>query len=144
MEAGGYGPGNLDRGLLTHFDLDHAGGITGLKTEAPIHASEPDASFADGSAKPAAHEPQGLFQRLTGLLYIAREAPIERVADGHAVGAFTARHTPGRTPGHATYLHADPLVALLGDLVRETDGRLETPPCSSTTTPRRTSPATVR
>lgn len=89
---------------------------------------EPDASFAEGSKKPPLRSLKGSFQRLTGLLYTPPPGPIERVADGDAVGGFTAYHTPGHTPGHTVYLHETLPVGVLGDLVRESDGRLEAPP----------------
>ncbi|MDZ7702477.1 MAG: hypothetical protein U5J98_10710 [Halobacteriales archaeon] len=61
------------------------------------------------------------------MLYTPVE-PVERVADGESVGAFTARHTPRLTPGHAVFLHDELPVAFLGDLLREDDGRLAMPP----------------
>lgn len=127
LTQAGYDAEALDRVLLTHFDLDHAGGLAGLGGDVPIYAMEPDASFTDGSAKPPPRNHKGLFQRLTGLLYTPTES-VDRLADGETVGSFTAHHTPGHTPGHTVYLHDELPVALLGDLVREDDGRLERPP----------------
>ncbi|MFB6353574.1 MAG: MBL fold metallo-hydrolase [Halobacteriales archaeon] len=128
LEAAGYAPADLDRVLVTHFDLDHVGGLARLGAEAPVHAMEPDASVVDGSATPPLSTQKGLLQRLMALRYTPPDRPVDRVADGEAVGGFTAHHAPGHTPGHTVYRHDTLPVALLGDCVREAGGRLKTPP----------------
>jgi len=54
--------------------------------------------------------------------------PIETVADRDTVGGFEAYHTPGHTPGHTAFVHESQSVAMVGDLVRESNGNFEVPP----------------
>ncbi|MFC7177697.1 MBL fold metallo-hydrolase [Halosegnis marinus] len=49
------------------------------------------------------------------------------VADGDAVGAFAAHHTPGHNPGHTVFVHEGFDAAFLGDLVWEERGGYTTP-----------------
>ncbi|WP_440991980.1 MBL fold metallo-hydrolase [Haloarchaeobius baliensis] len=128
LATAGYAVDDLDRLLVTHFDLDHVGGIAGLDPDCPCYAMEPDASFVAGSRKPPLGNRKGLFQRAAGLVLTLPDQPVERVTDGEQVGGFTAYHTPGHTPGHTVYHHPELGVAMLGDLVRETDGSLGTLP----------------
>lgn len=120
--------GDVDRILLTHYDLDHVGSLPDLEVDRPIYALDPDASFLDGSRRPPLRRRKGLLQRALGLRIPRPGAPVCRLADGDAVGGFTAYHTPGHTPGHAVYVHDELSVVLLGDLVVADDGRLRTPP----------------
>lgn len=124
----GYDVGDVARILLTHFDIDHVGGLSKLDTEAPIYAMEPDASMLDGTRTAPLTNKKGLLQRVTELLLTRPDRAIERVTDGETVGGFTAYHTPGHTPGHTVYHHPELGLLLLGDLVSEADGALDTPP----------------
>jgi glyoxylase-like metal-dependent hydrolase (beta-lactamase superfamily II) len=117
FEEAGYAPGDVDRVLVTHFDIDHVGGLTSLSLDAPVYAMEPDASMLAGERKPPLTNKKGLLQRGTGLMLTRPEAPITRVSDGETVGGFTAYHTPGHTPGHVTFHHSQSSAAFLGDLV---------------------------
>ena len=100
LEDAGYGERDLDRVLLTHFDVDHVGTLADLAFDGPIHAAEPDASFLDGSRTPPVSNRKGAFQRVANLFLTRPSAPVRRVADGASVGEFDAYHTPGHTPGH--------------------------------------------
>ncbi|MFD1647707.1 MBL fold metallo-hydrolase [Haloarchaeobius litoreus] len=128
LATAGYDVDDLDRVLITHFDLDHVGGIAGLAPDCPLYAMEPDASFVAGARKPPVGNRKGLFQRAAGLLVTLPEQPVDRLTDEEQVGGFIAYHTPGHTPGHTVYHHPELGVAMLGDLVREKDGSLGTPP----------------
>jgi glyoxylase-like metal-dependent hydrolase (beta-lactamase superfamily II) len=128
LATAGYGVEDLDRLLVTHYDVDHVGGIAGLDLDCPVYAMEPDAGFIAGSHRPPLGNRKGLFQRAAGLLLTLPDQPVERVVDEERVGGFTAYHTPGHTPGHTTFYHAEHGVAMLGDLVRESDGSLGTLP----------------
>ena len=125
----GYGPGDLDRVLVTHYDLDHVGGLKRLLPEfdGPVYLGRPDYDFLQHENHPAWAHHKGLFHRATRRLFpLPREMDVRPVDDGDRVGNFTVYLTPGHNPGHAVYVH-DSGVALLGDLVWEDDGRL-TPP----------------
>lgn len=135
LEDAGYGERDLDRVLLTHFDVDHVGTLADLAFDGPIHAAEPDASFLDGSRTPPVSNRKGAFQRVANLFLTRPSAPVRRVADGASVGEFDAYHTPGHTPGHTVYVHEALDAAFLGDLVAERGGSLTTPPWPLTRDP---------
>jgi glyoxylase-like metal-dependent hydrolase (beta-lactamase superfamily II) len=126
LHDAGYAVADIDRVLITHFDIDHVGTLASLEFDAPIYAMEPDASFLDGSRKPPLSNHKGLLQRLTNFWLTHPSEPIERLSDGESVAGFEAQHAPGHTPGHTVYLHEALGVAFLGDLVAEEDGSLTT------------------
>ncbi|MDB2245289.1 MBL fold metallo-hydrolase [Halorubrum ezzemoulense] len=116
----------IGRVLLTHYDLDHVGTLAALTPEldAPVHAYGFDAQLLRGYRTPPLGNHKGLIQRLGGLVTDLPELEIVGVRDGDAIGSFTAYHTPGHTPGHVAYVSEELGVALLGDLVSESDGEL--------------------
>jgi glyoxylase-like metal-dependent hydrolase (beta-lactamase superfamily II) len=127
VDEAGYAVDDIDRVLITHFDIDHVGGLAALDLDVPVHAMDPDAGYLDGSRNPPILDRKGLFQRLSGVLLTRPDGPIRRIEDGDEIGRFRAYHTPGHTPGHVAFHHSDLGVAVLGDLVSEDAGRLETP-----------------
>ena len=129
MADAGYAAGDLDRVLVTHFDLDHSGGLRGLPADwrGPVYMGATDAAIARGDTDPKRRHHKGLFHMLVRWLFPLPEGTtLTDVEDGDEIGAFTAYHTPGHNPGHMVYLHESG-VAFLGDLVWEDGGRL-TPP----------------
>jgi glyoxylase-like metal-dependent hydrolase (beta-lactamase superfamily II) len=128
LDEAGYDAGDIDRVLITHFDLDHVGTLAHLAFDGPIYAMEPDASFLDGSRKPPLSNHKGVLQRLTDFWLTRPSTPVQRLDDGDSVAGFDAHHAPGHTPGHTVYLHETLGVAFLGDLVAEEDGSLTTAP----------------
>jgi glyoxylase-like metal-dependent hydrolase (beta-lactamase superfamily II) len=128
LDEAGYTIDDIDRVLITHFDVDHVGTLAKLDFEGPVYAMEPDASFIDGSRKPPLSNHKGLLQRLADFLLPRPSKPVQRLEDGDSVAGFDAYHTPGHTPGHTVYLHDEFGVAFLGDLVSEENGALTTTP----------------
>jgi len=124
----GLSPEDLDRVLLTHYDLDHVGGLASLDPSCPVYLAEPDASYLTGRRRPPLTNRKGLFHRLTGPLLDPGTVDPDPVEDGDRIGGFRAVRAPGHTPGHTAYLHDDLGVAILGDAVRESDGELVPPP----------------
>ena len=124
----GYTPADVDRVLVTHYDLDHVGGLAGLGLDAPVYAGDGDAAMLRGDARPPLSNHKGLLQLAMGPFVPRPDLPIRTVADGETVGSFTAYHTPGHTPGHTVYVSEACDVAILGDLVRESGGGLEASP----------------
>lgn len=123
----GHAVADIERVLLTHYDLDHVGGLGRLGLDAEVVAGRADAAIIRGAANPSLRSRKGLFQRVMGVL--VREYPaVQDIADGDTIGSFTAYHTPGHTPGHTAYVSESLGVAVLGDLVRESDGRLAASP----------------
>ncbi|PSQ42293.1 MBL fold hydrolase [Halobacteriales archaeon SW_7_68_16] len=123
-----YDPGDLDRVLVTHYDLDHVGALAKLDLSATVVMGEPDASVLAGRRKPPWRNHKGAFQRLMSVFVSRPNLTVETIADGDGTGSFTAYHTPGHSPGHMAYVSTDRDVAFVGDLVREKDGRFEPPP----------------
>lgn len=121
---------DVDKVLVTHYDLDHVGGLAGLTPDldAPVLMREPDASYFTGAKKPGLLGLKGLFQRVTRPFVSVPDLEVRRVVDGDTVGTFTVYHTPGHTQGHVAYVSTRRDVAVLGDLVRENDGRLRRSP----------------
>lgn len=127
IDRAGYSVGDLDRALVTHYDVDHVGGLAALP-ELPVHMGAADVPFYTGEEKPTFRNLKGALQRLAGLLVSRPPGEPHAVAHGETVGSFTAYHTPGHTPGHTSFVSADLNVAFVGDLVREVNGRLEASP----------------
>lgn len=127
INALGHAPSDLDRVLLTHYDIDHVGGLGGLDVDAPVYLGADDVRLVDGSWSPSWLHHKGAFHRVARRLYSLSDADLRPVADGDRVGGFRAVHTPGHNPGHTVYLHEPTGAALLGDLVWEDDGRLVPP-----------------
>ncbi|MFC5972959.1 MBL fold metallo-hydrolase [Halomarina salina] len=133
LAAAGYRPGDVDRVLLTHYDLDHVGGLTPLARwlggpafDAAVYLGATDVALVRGHHDPPWIHHKGSFHRFARAVFDLDDVPLRRVDDGDRVGGFTAYHTPGHNPGHTAYVHDDG-VAFVGDLMWETDGEL-TPP----------------
>ena len=129
LRDAGFELRDLDRILLTHYDVDHVGGLSAFDgVELTIYAGTADVPLVTGDAKPPLSNHKGLIQRLGGPLISAPDNPVEPLADGDTVGSFTVYETPGHTPGHVCYVSEGLSTAFLGDLVRETGGRLKPSP----------------
>ena len=116
---------DLDRVLLTHYDLDHVGGLSRLDgLDVTIYVGQTDAPLVTGRERPPLSAPKGLIQRPLGRLYTPPNNEVVPLTDGDRIGSFTVHETPGHTPGHVAYYSADHSLAILGDLVRESNGRL--------------------
>ena len=118
---------DVGRVLLTHYDIDHVGTLAALTPEldATVYTGAFDAAILRGERSPPWRNHKGALQRLGGLFTTPPDLDVEAVADGEGLGSFTAYHTPGHTPGHVAYVSEELGVALLGDLVSESDGALE-------------------
>ncbi|MFC7175847.1 MBL fold metallo-hydrolase [Halosegnis marinus] len=124
----GFSLDDVGRVLITHFDVDHVGGLAELDLDAEVYMGAGDTGFFVGDEKPPAGNRKGAFQRLAGLFVAAPDVEVTRVADGDTVGSFTVFHTPGHTPGHVAYVSEALSVAFVGDLVTESGGRLAPSP----------------
>ncbi|MFB6159665.1 MAG: MBL fold metallo-hydrolase [Haloferacaceae archaeon] len=122
---------DVERVLLTHYDLDHVGALADLARrglDAPVHAADPDAGQLAGRLEAPLSNHKGLLQRALAALVERPDLPVERVADGESIDGFDAYHTPGHTPGHVAYVHDDLAAGFVGDLVVEREGRLRASP----------------
>jgi glyoxylase-like metal-dependent hydrolase (beta-lactamase superfamily II) len=130
LRRAGLGVSDIERVLLTHYDLDHVGTLSelGLDPDVPLYVAEPDASYLTGDVSPPLSNHKGLLQRGLGTFVPRVTNDVELVEDEDEIGGFVAYRTPGHTPGHVAYVHEGHGAAFVGDLVRESGGSLEAPP----------------
>lgn len=130
LRAVGTSLQDLDRVLLTHYDLDHVGALVwpAKAFVGTAYLGIEDARLATGEKSlPLLHH-KGAFHRAVRRIFRFHDGvDVRPVADGDTVGGFTAYHTPGHNPGHTAFVHHDRGVGFLGDLVWEDDGHLTTP-----------------
>ncbi|WP_262180429.1 MBL fold metallo-hydrolase [Haloarcula laminariae] len=130
LRDAGFELRDLDRILLTHYDVDHVGGLSAFDgVELTIHVGARDAPFVAGERKAPLSNHKGFVQRLGRPLISTPDNPVEPLDDGDTVGSFTVYDTPGHTPGHVCYVSETLSAAFLGDLVVERgDGRFHPSP----------------
>lgn len=105
----------LERILLTHAHVDHAGATAELKrrTRAPIEGPhEGDRFWIEGLADQA---------RMFGIRCEGPFEPDRWLVDGDHVTVggleLEVRHCPGHTPGHVVFFHAPSRFAIVGDVL---------------------------
>ena len=116
----GYAIHAIDRVLITHYDLDHLGGLARLTPhlDAPVYLGRRDLDLLRGGYDPPLLHHKGLFHRALRTVYSPPASLTYRaVVNGERIGGFEAFHTPGHNPGHTVYVHEDLEAAFLGDLV---------------------------
>ncbi|KZN26207.1 MBL fold metallo-hydrolase [Haladaptatus sp. R4] len=125
----GFRVADIDRVLITHYDIDHVGGLRDLPDlDAPVFVGRRDADLLAGIYDPPLFHHKGAFHRFVRrFVSIPSRLDVRSVDDGTRIGGFTAHHTPGHNPGHTAYVHDELGVGFLGDLVWERGGSL-TPP----------------
>jgi glyoxylase-like metal-dependent hydrolase (beta-lactamase superfamily II) len=129
LAEAGFALADVERVLLTHYDLDHVGGLPRLDgQDVTVYGSSHDLAVLTGARVPDWRNHKGLLQRITDPLRTRPTVETEAVEDGDAVGSFTVYETPGHTPGHLAFVSESLSVAFLGDLVRESGGRFESSP----------------
>ncbi|MFB6129232.1 MAG: MBL fold metallo-hydrolase [Salinigranum sp.] len=128
LRSAGFAPADVRFVLLTHYDLDHVGGLAALSLDAPVYAGEPDGDYLLRRDAPTLRNHKGALQRLFQLLVPTPPNEIRPVADGQDVEGFTAYRTPGHSPGHTAYVDGERGVAFLGDMVTGGDGDLDPSP----------------
>ena len=124
---------DVTRILLTHAHSDHAGGVAEMsrRTGRPVDIHVDDAPYLRrGQAPP---RDQSLrIGRLMNLLptkdHDFEVAPVgEQLHDGQLLpvgGGLRVVHTPGHSPGHASYLHEPTGVLVTGDALFNARGRI--------------------
>jgi glyoxylase-like metal-dependent hydrolase (beta-lactamase superfamily II) len=116
----------IEKVLLTHGHLDHAGGAADLAEELGIPIEGPqreDAFWIDGIAAAGARY---------GMTGCRRFTPDRWLEDGDSVTigaeALSVHHCPGHTPGHVVLHHPGARLAFVGDvLFRGSVGRSDLP-----------------
>lgn len=129
LALAGYDPGDIDRVLLTHYDLDHTTGLGELRPgfDGPVYIGRHDYDLYTGAWNPPLFHHKGLFHRFVRRFFpIPSAFDVHPVDDGERIGGFSAYHTPGHNPGHTAYVH-DSGVACVGDMLWK-DGHSVTVP----------------
>ncbi|MFC3123789.1 MBL fold metallo-hydrolase [Pseudoroseomonas globiformis] len=111
----------VDRILLTHGHLDHAGGAAALKRELQARQGE-DVPIEGPDRRDAflldALEDQAARFGIDGLENVT---PDRWLAEGDTVSIagqeFAVLHCPGHTPGHVAFVSTALQVALVGDVI---------------------------
>jgi glyoxylase-like metal-dependent hydrolase (beta-lactamase superfamily II) len=130
VEAG-FTIGDLDRVLVTHYDIDHVGGLPRLEGfDVTVYAGSGDAAYIVGDDRPDWRNHKGLFQRLGSVITNEPLLPVKPLDHGDAIGSFTVYDTPGHTSGHVCYVSETLSTAFVGDMVRESDGKLQPSPAA--------------
>ncbi len=128
IRAAGYDAADIDRVLLTHYDIDHVGGLARIDLDVPTYLGALDFRLVRRSWSPSRRHHKGAFHRLVRRVYSLSDTDLRPVSDGDQIGRFRALHTPGHNPGHTVFLHPDSGTAFLGDLVWSTGEGFVAPP----------------
>ncbi|MFN3985474.1 MAG: MBL fold metallo-hydrolase [Rhodocyclaceae bacterium] len=105
----------VEKLLITHGHIDHAGGTAALarKLGVPVEGPHPEDRFwIDGMAQQS---------RMFGFPDVEVFEPDRWLADGDSVSVGEARfdviHAPGHTPGHVVFFQPEARLALVGDVL---------------------------
>lgn len=106
---------SVERILITHGHLDHAGGTARLASElgVPVEGPHPDDRFwIDGMEEQS---------RMFGVAGAQTFTPDRWLTDGDTVSIGNASlqviHTPGHTPGHVVFFEPNSRLAFVGDVL---------------------------
>ena len=115
-------PAGIRTIILTHFHMDHTGGIVALKGAAPgakLAVHEGDAPFVSGTS------PLPRYRGVTGLIlrFFEKIKPITitpdiLLNDGDIIDGLRCVHIPGHTPGSIGLLDEGSMVFFSGDILR--------------------------
>ncbi|MFO7927881.1 MAG: MBL fold metallo-hydrolase [Halobacteriota archaeon] len=124
----GYELSDIDRVLLTHYDIDHVGGLGRIDLDVPVYLGALDRRLVRRTWSPPWSHHKGAFHRAVRRVYSLSGVDLRAVHDDDRIGGFRAFHTPGHNPGHTVFLHAGLDVVMLGDLVWNTSKGFVSPP----------------
>ncbi len=126
----GSDPSEVTRLMLTHCHPDHAGGAAYVAKETgrsvDVHAN--DAEYVRSGTQPDV-DPSSRIGRLFRRLPEPKVEQVsvgEELRDGQVVpfaGGIRVVHTPGHSPGHASYLHEASGTLITGDAIFNVLGR---------------------
>src|ERR1700712_3177865 len=126
----GSDPSQVTRLMLTHCHPDHAGGAAYVaeQTGRPVDVHADDAEYARTGTLPPRDQTLRRSKRLSRFPD-PKLAPVtvgEELTDGQVVpfaGGIRVIHTPGHSPGHASYLHEESGTLITGDAIFHVLGR---------------------
>ncbi|HUB45694.1 MAG TPA: MBL fold metallo-hydrolase [Acetobacteraceae bacterium] len=112
----------VERILLTHGHLDHAGGAAELAETLRRRAGDPAAIPIEGPDERDAFLLSGIAEQARAYGFAARNVTPDRwlhEGDTVALGEhrFDVLHCPGHTPGHIVFVNRAARFALLGDVL---------------------------
>jgi glyoxylase-like metal-dependent hydrolase (beta-lactamase superfamily II) len=126
----GSDPTEVTRLMLTHCHPDHAGGAAYVSKETgrsvDVHAN--DAEYVRSGTQPDV-DPSSRIGKLFRKLpepKVEKVSVGEELRDGQVVpfaGGIRVVHTPGHSPGHASYLHEPSGTLITGDAIFNVLGR---------------------
>lgn len=115
IEVAGLRGVRIEKILVTHGHLDHAGAVADLATrlEVPVEGPQEADSFWIDQL--------GEHGRGYGMGHCRPFTPDRWLEDGDTVSVgeqeFQVRHCPGHTPGHVVFLHEAARIAWVGDVL---------------------------
>lgn len=126
----GSDPSQVTRLMLTHCHPDHAGGAAYVARETgrPVDIHAADAEYARSGTQPDV-DPTSRIGKLFRRLPQPKTEKVsigEELTDGQVVpfaGGIRVIHTPGHSPGHASYLHEESGTLITGDSIFNVLGR---------------------
>jgi glyoxylase-like metal-dependent hydrolase (beta-lactamase superfamily II) len=126
----GSDPSEVTRLLLTHCHPDHAGGAAHVSRETgrPVDVHAEDAEYVRTGTQPES-DPSSRIGRLFRRLpepTMEKLTVGEELTEGQVVpfaGGIRVVHTPGHSPGHASYLLEESGVLITGDAIFNVLGR---------------------
>lgn len=123
VQRTGHGP--LKRIVLTHGHADHVGAIAGLRRtwDVPVLAHSAELPYMEGR-KPYPRRNKAQASVRPGLVRPLPGDEPDRLA---VIGGLEPYWTPGHSPGHVVYYHAEDRVLLAGDLFTAKKGQLRPP-----------------
>jgi glyoxylase-like metal-dependent hydrolase (beta-lactamase superfamily II) len=130
LRSVGSDPSDVTRLMLTHCHPDHAGGAAYVARETgrPVDVHAEDAEYVRSGTQPPRDQSLRLG-RLVSLFPDPKNAKVpvgEELGDGQVVpfaGGIRVIHTPGHSPGHASYLHEESGTLITGDAIFNVLGR---------------------
>ncbi len=149
VEQAGVPFERLSQVIVTHHDIDHIGGLAGLRKEGPAGlrflAYNEEIPYIDGEKRPlklaqmeanldSMPEERRKFYETFKAAFQNSAVPIDQaLADGEELpycGGITVIHTPGHTLGHICLVLQRSRTLVAGDAMRVENGTLNLSPAS--------------
>jgi glyoxylase-like metal-dependent hydrolase (beta-lactamase superfamily II) len=116
-------PAEIKTIIITHFHLDHIGGVTTLKNAAPgakVAIGTEDAGYVSGQiALPVYPGIRGFLLRIAGAIMTPGVFSADILLhDGDRIDGFLCIHIPGHTPGSMGIYDERTTTLFAGDLLR--------------------------